>query len=105
MTGKLNHPYDHPTRTDKRKVGEDEYQILATLKHYKDMKDMKEAINQMKLCPLCLSNDEWPYTETHGALHQEQGLHSRLGYTWKPEKGHKDYDLHKRLEPHRKESK
>lgn len=57
-----------------------------------------EAINKMKLCPLCrdrIKNKvDWPYTEMGAKMHEEFELHSTLGKTWKPERGHKDYDVH-----------
>lgn len=51
-------------------------------------------LDNMKLCTLCLSNDEWPYLETKAILHDRDGLHSTLGNMWAPLKGHDKYLLH-----------
>lgn len=54
-----------------------------------------EKINLCKLCPLCRDSNEWPYPENG---HYLGVYHFTLGRTWKPEKGHGQYELHKRLE-------
>lgn len=41
-------------------------------------------------CPLC----EGDFTEVDIKLHKMFGLHTTNGKCWKPEKGHKDYQLH-----------
>lgn len=49
----------------------------------------------MKLCSLCLESTYWPFPTKDS--HKILGLHFTLGKTWRPEKGHKDYELHVRL--------
>lgn len=56
---------------------------------------MNELINDMKMCPLCFENSN--YSEINARLHRNKGFHSTKGITWKPEKGHPDYELHKRI--------
>ena len=52
-----------------------------------------EKQQYMMLCPLCRDNEEYHYPENdiHITLNN---MHHTLGVTWKPEKGHKDYETH-----------
>jgi len=50
------------------------------------MKDTPET--KSKLCLLC---------DSTATPHTWDQFHTTNGKTWRPEKGHKDYDLHKRL--------
>jgi hypothetical protein len=57
-----------------------------------------ELINNMKMCLLCLSSEEYPYTESAARLHNRDGLHHTVkkGYkhTWAPLKGNEAYESH-----------
>lgn len=44
-------------------------------------------LTKAKLCLLCDGTES----------HTRNQMHIRNGYTWKPEKGHKDYELHVRM--------
>ena len=52
---------------------------------------MEEQINNMKLCLLCGSHE---FTDTDAKLHTMFEMHTTNGKTWKPEKGHQDYEKH-----------
>lgn len=41
-----------------------------------------------------MDSKDWSYPITD--THQSLGMHFTLGKIWKPEKGHKDYELHLR---------
>lgn len=48
-------------------------------------------------CPLCESSPEWPFPKER---RNRFGMHFHLGKTWRPEKNHPDYELHRTLNYH-----
>lgn len=50
---------------------------------------------EMKLCLLCQSSEEWPYTKQSWEIHKKFGHHSTLGKTWSPANNkHPDWNYH-----------
>lgn len=56
----------------------------------------EEKINRMKLCTLCVSDEENPYLEIDAKLHERDFMHKTLAKTWAPLKGHPLFEQHNR---------
>lgn len=55
-------------------------------------------IIKLKLdCPLCEDSNEYQFPKERKNYF---GWHYKLGLTWKPEKGHHQYELHRKLNYH-----
>ena len=59
--------------------------------------DTEHQINLHLDCPLCEESKEWPFPADRK---NQFGYHYKLGLHWKLEKGHPQYELHKKLNYH-----
>lgn len=59
-----------------------------------------KSIIPLKLnCPLCEKSEDYPFPKERSNCF---GFHFKKGLTWMPSKGHRDFDLHKQLNYHKK---